>query len=146
MNTAHPNPLGFSDLNQDERFVICVFRAWRRLGPTRAIAEHKIACSLQTEKSHAALGPLFRLFDEFSTANHAEEEETDLLSEIEEAFLEALSDHDHPDDDLEDVRDCKRALAAVDIKPRPPKIIDRSDHDRLMLHVAQSFQMVFRQH
>lgn len=146
VSTTHSTPLGFSDLNQDERFVICVFRAWRRLGPTRAIAEHKIASSLQAEKSHAALGPLFRLFGEFSTKGHPDEEETDLLSDIEEAFLDLLSDHGHPDDDLEDVRMCKGALAAADIKPRSPRSINRSGHDRLMLRVAESFQVACRQH
>ena len=143
MSTTHPVPLGFSDLTADECFVISLFREWCRVGPTRAIAEHKIACSVQADKSHAALDPLFKLFDEFLCSTLDLAEDTDLLFDLEEALLNLLSASDHPDKDRADVRECKLALATAEIRIRPCDRIDRSGHDQLSLRVAESFQAAF---
>lgn len=81
MSAAHQTPLGLSDLTPGECFLIAFFRQWRRLVPTRAIAEHKLACLLQADDIHPALSSLFGLFDALPHRASDSDSETDLLSD-----------------------------------------------------------------
>lgn len=143
MSKVQQTPLGFSDLTQDECFLIALFRQWRRIGPTRAIAEHRLASVFQADGIHSALDSLFRLFNEYPLGAPDQNSETDLLSQNEEALLNLLSDQDHPDKDLALVRKCRRDIENSEIHLRPVSAIDRSGHDRLLLRTAESFQIAY---
>lgn len=160
MSTAQQIPLGFSDLTQDECLLIALFRRWCSIGPTRAIAEHRLASLLQADDIHPALDSLFRLFGKLpqgarpgSTpgvprgAPHGgtrdTDGETDLLSESEEDLLNMLSAGDHPDRDLALVRQCRHAIENSGIRLRPASAIDRSGRDEILLRAAESFQVAY---
>ena len=143
MSAAPQTPLGFSDLTADECFLVVLFRKWRRLGPTRAIAEHKLACLLQLDNVHSALDSLFRLFNELPRGTPDMESETDLLSETEEALLSLLSDRDHPDKDLALIKRCRGDIANSSIRLRPVSAIARSGRDEILIRAAESFQITY---
>ena len=142
MSMAERVPLGFSDLTQDECLVIALFRKWHRMGPTRAIAEHRLACLLQADTIHPALDSLFRLFSAFPLASDDRDGETDLLSEGEEMLLDLLSDQEHPEKDLALVRECRRDIESSEIRLRPSSAIERTGEDRILLRTADSFQLM----
>ena len=144
MRTAQRPPLGFSDLTPDECFLIALFRQWRRIGPTRAIAEHRLACLLQADGIHPALDSLFRLFSALPRGVPDKDGETDLLSENEEVLLDLLSSQNHPDKDSALVRKCRRDMENSEIHLRPASAIDRSGRDEILLRAAESFQIVYR--
>ena len=142
MNTAQRNALGFSDLTQDECFLIALFREWRRIGPTRSIAEHRLACLLQADGIHPALDSLFRLFNELPRGALDPDDDTDLLSANEEALLDLLSDQDHPDKDLALIRECRRDIENSEMHLRPAASIERSGQDEVMIRIAESYQIM----
>ena len=136
-----PSPsLGFSDLTEDECLLITLYRDWRRLGPTRAIAEHKIATLLQRDRSYLALDSLFAVFKEFGRVDAGDHDPTGVLSDAEERLLDLLSDKAPPEFDNDVIRRCRSELAAANIKTRPGHEIPRSGQDELMLRVTQSYQ------
>ena len=143
MSTAQNIPLGFSDLTMDECVLIALFRRWCSIGPTRAIAEHQLACLLQADSIHPALDSLFRLFDEIPCIAPFEDGETDLLSEDEEALLNLLSDRHHPDKDRAIVKQCRRDIKNSEIQLRPASAIPRSGRDEILLRAAESYQTVY---
>ena len=142
MSTAERNPLGFSDLTQDESFLIALFRHWHRIGPTRAIAEHRLACLLRADTIHPALDSLFRLFSQFPSAADRDGE-TDLLSESEETLLDLLSGRDHPNRGSDLIKECRRNIENSKIHLRSPSAIERTGDDRILLKAADSFQITY---
>lgn len=136
-------PLGYSDLTTDEGFVVTLFREWRESGPTRAVAEHRIACHLQSDSSYPALDPLFRLFGSYYDAAEPCSCQSDILSEDEEELLEILCTSNHSSSDRGLAPDCRAALLNAAIVIRPCEAIPRSGHDQLLYRVAQGYGAAF---
>lgn len=62
MRDPSQEPLGFSDLTEDECFLIVLFRDWQHRGATRALAEHAIARYLRRDRLYPVLGTIFAAF------------------------------------------------------------------------------------
>lgn len=139
----HPVPLGFSDLTHDEWMVVSVFRAWQRLGPTRAVVEHPLARLLKADAIYPALDALFAVFVSFAANDPCETSHTELLSPSEEALLDELSAPHHPGACRLDVCACRAALRRVEIDLRPLREIHRSGHDLMLQRIAVSYQILF---
>ncbi|MEM9421291.1 MAG: hypothetical protein AAF986_02090 [Pseudomonadota bacterium] len=138
-----PEPLlGISDLSEDESLIITVFREWRRLGPTRAVAEHKIAIALQQDKSHSVLNSLFELFNEMATSTYGRVDNTSLLTHTEESLLDLLSTNPSSQRETR-AKICTAALIKADMNVRPTSKITRSGYDEALLRIAQSYQSVY---
>ncbi|MEM9292254.1 MAG: hypothetical protein AAGD01_11285 [Acidobacteriota bacterium] len=146
MPLSQPVPLGLSDLTQDECLIVSISRAWLRLGPTYAVAEHSIARLLQTDRIYPALDALFDTFRSLTPNRPAElPAESDLLSPQEERLLDRLAlapfTPENPDEPLsrEEIN-CRAALWLAEIELRPPDAIERSGRDQRMHRIAQSYQ------
>ncbi|MEM1204409.1 MAG: hypothetical protein AAGN66_14345 [Acidobacteriota bacterium] len=149
MSTSQPAPLGLYDLNEDECLIVSISRAWRKLGPTRSVAEHSIARLLQTDRVYPALDALFAAFvslfaAESARAGDAADHESDLLSESEETLLDQLSAETPPDWQKQEVRACQTALRQARIELRPLGTIERSGHDSMMQRLTVSYQLAMR--
>lgn len=92
--------LGIHDLTTDEAFIVLLFRVWRCMGPTRAVAEHKIACELQKRPIYFKLDLLFSMFAEFEARSPTAPERVaqvregyqhELLSSTEEKLLDLFA-------------------------------------------------------
>ncbi|MEM6797425.1 MAG: hypothetical protein AAF725_25875 [Acidobacteriota bacterium] len=136
-----PEALGFSDLTEDERLVISISRDWRLLGPTRAVAEHRIARLLTRDRVYPALdalflafAPLFAEIDEPAAA-----ELGDLLSRCEHELLDRLATGEAGDRELPSVCACREALERARIRLRPSGTIERSGRDALELELSRSY-------
>ena len=131
MTEAGIERLGFSDLTEDEGFLIVLFRDWQRRGPTRAIAEHAIARHLKRDKIYPALGSIFSVFDALDPGEPVLGDGGVVLSDVEEALLTRLSEvFDEP---VGSVPPDSRVAV------RPASAIFRSGHDRLYAEVDRSY-------
>lgn len=124
MTHTFAEPVGFSDLTEDEGFLIIIFRDWLRRGPTRAIAEHAIARVLRGDRFYPILNAVFSTFGRVADAHDDCWEDGIVLTDAEETLLTQISEQ----------LDGLPASAAVppDIRIRPAAEIERSGHDRLL--------------
>lgn len=133
--------LGFSDLGEDEALVVWLYRSWQDHGPTRAIAEHRIAVLLRADRLHRMLGSVFEVYralgrdPDFLASGRAtltpqELRLLRLLAAEAPASLEASS--------------CRAALATTGVSLRDPARIPRSGRDRLEMAVADSYAATIR--
>ncbi|MEM1161235.1 MAG: hypothetical protein AAGJ28_09900, partial [Pseudomonadota bacterium] len=124
-------PVGFSDLTEDESFLIVLFRDWQRRGPTHAVAEHAIARLLRNDRFYPALESVFRTFRDVDRRRVHYSEDGVLLNETEETLLthvaRRLGSQGGPGQ--------QRAAVAI----RPASEIDRSGHDRLQGDVDRAY-------
>lgn len=139
MAPDHIEPVGFSDLTDDEALVIALFRNWRGIGPTQAIAEHTIARHFFRAQFHEVLGVLFSVFQFFGYGNGRQIADFDLLSEEEERLLDLLSDsRSGLLREPEAIVACRVALKAIAMSLRPASSITRSGRDRLLDRIDQT--------
>ncbi|MEM6727241.1 MAG: hypothetical protein AAF618_01960 [Pseudomonadota bacterium] len=83
-------PLGFSDLDQDEELLIILYREWRRRG-AGAVVEHAIARNM---RRHGIYGLLEMVFGSFSAVTEAPKTWRDpglLLTRSEERLLTLMA-------------------------------------------------------
>ncbi|MEM7169404.1 MAG: hypothetical protein AAF530_04505 [Pseudomonadota bacterium] len=139
---AQSTPLGFFDLTRDEYYIISLFRQWNKLGPTRAIAEHRLASFLQRDHIYPALNSLFQLFNELQIETQESEWDSDILTEHEESLLELLCDCNNPDKDPL-IKKCRDELQKLELQLRPASAIYRSGHEALLRRAAYSFQIAY---
>ncbi|MEM7480028.1 MAG: hypothetical protein AAF481_02545 [Acidobacteriota bacterium] len=144
MPASQSAPLGLSDLTEDECLVVSISRAWRRLGPTQAVAEHSIARLLQKDRIYPALDALFATFGPLFADEPAEADASDLLSRSEQALLDRLTAEDVHQRQPPEVRACRAALGQARIELRPLGSIERSGYDRLMDRMSRSYQISMR--
>ena len=131
MRDVQAEPLGFSDLNEDESTLIMTFRDWQRQEQPRAVAEHAIARILQGDPLYPVLDTVFQTFAKIDRTG-ALEKNTDLtLSVREETLLTQISQS------LETGR--QAAQFEADLCVRPASKIARSGHDRMNGEVDRSY-------
>ena len=130
MDNEQRPALGFFDLNDEESFVVLVFRHWLASGRAyEALSD--LTEVLQDDRLRDGLKPLFEVFqsfEDFDTA-HAPSNAA-LLSESEERVLEEIGS----DDEFSSpgVQEFRRVLTSVRGTVRPASRIPRSGHDHLM--------------
>ncbi|MEM1181936.1 MAG: hypothetical protein AAGM22_26555 [Acidobacteriota bacterium] len=148
MQAPQTVPLGLFDLTEDECLVVSISRAWRRLGPTRAIAEHSIARLLKADQIYPALEALFRAFATLGDGETSSEEEFDLLSRSEHRLLDrlAVGGSTRTVTRQDDMAACRTALRRAGIELRPLGTIHRSGHDHLMARMSSSYRTFMRRH
>ncbi|MEM7733470.1 MAG: hypothetical protein AAF280_11890 [Pseudomonadota bacterium] len=124
MREPDREPLGFSDLTEDESFLIILFRDWQRRGATRALAEHAIARDLRRDKFYPLLDAIFISFRSEGPGDRVTDADGVILTEAEETLLTRLSSMSarHPDGPAAD------APLAI----RPASQIVRSGRDRVL--------------
>ncbi|MFV0473084.1 MAG: hypothetical protein ACK5MQ_02415 [Pikeienuella sp.] len=126
--------LGLSDLTEDENLLIGLFRDWLNLGPTAAIAEHRVAILLLESDLYGTLDPVFALFRMVDRAEALRAPLRDrlsaMLSDTEERLLELAAGDEIPGQGLV----C-----------RHPSQIPRSGIDRLAARIAASYGVLAAQ-
>lgn len=114
-------PLGFSDLNQDEELLIITYRDWKRRTAIKAVAEHAIASLLRTAPIYPFLPVVFRSFRRYFPREDRPGHDGLLLTRQEEALLTGLAPY------------------LSDFCIRPAYNILRSGRDRSLLEVDQTY-------
>ncbi|MEM6549234.1 MAG: hypothetical protein AAF713_16000 [Pseudomonadota bacterium] len=131
MIAAENEPLGFSDLTEDEGFLVVLYRDWQRRGPTRAVAEHALARLLRSDKVYPVLDAIFVTFDDWSSTNVEPTDPGVLLTAEEEALLTRLA---------EIFRQRMKLLPGPDaMDVRAAEEIVRSGHDRLNAAIDRAY-------
>lgn len=123
--------LGFSDLTEDEGFLIVLYRDWRSRGPTRAVGEHALANLLKADRIYTSLGRVFAAFRSVEIQHRDEPSDEIILTEQEEALLTDLSEifRPKPNDEPNE----------PEITVRPASEIFRSGHDRVHGKIELSY-------
>ena len=123
--------LGFSDLTEDEGFLIVLYRDWRSRGPTKAIGEHALANLLKKDKIYASLNEIFITFRAIEKEHDDELIEDVILTETEELILTNLSVVFQPQSYI--------GSNETKIHVRPATEIFRSGHDKLHDRIGRSY-------
>lgn len=85
-------PLGFSDLTEDEGLLIVIYRDWQKRAPYLAIGEHAIARLLERDKFRAVLDDIFAIFLRVRDEEDCVLTDSPVLSFDEETLLTRVSD------------------------------------------------------
>ena len=83
--------LGFSDLTEDEAFVVCLYRDWHAGGETRPSFEDMIGTALWHDPLFNHLDDVFGVFLQIAQDRFAIFGVGDLLSSHEEGLLDVLA-------------------------------------------------------
>lgn len=130
-------PLGFSDLVDDEAFVITVFRRWQSQGDVRNIAR-----SLRNEKSNEVIPSLFDLFDTTTRRDkQAGAIDSLVLTELEEDLLTQIGSKVRAASQF--LEKCRQNLEMAGMTIRPARNIPRSGHDYLVEVIDRKATKVF---
>ncbi|MGD1888065.1 MAG: hypothetical protein ACFB01_13270 [Cohaesibacteraceae bacterium] len=142
MENSEFTPLGFSDLTDDESFIVSVFRQWRGIGPARSIAEHHLATWLRDDVLHEGLQPLFELFVTLPEREKGVPmSDSSVLSATEAALLEEIGAEGHTN--KPGVGQFRDVLAAANVTIRSASEIPRSGHDSLTEAINTKAAAVF---
>ena len=131
LENGDATPLGFSDLSDEESFVVTVFRHWRDSGPTRNAAEQRLCAYLRHDRLYGGLQPLFELFETFPSC-HASvgKQHSALLSPVEEAILNEIGSEQQSR--KPGAAEFCKVVGAVNGTIRSTSDIPRSGHDCLL--------------
>lgn len=131
MEQAEIPQLGYSDLTDDECFIISVFRHWQELGPTRLAAEKRLSVRLRDDTLYEGLKYLFELFRSLPCSRSSQTlSRSALLSETEEDLLTRLATEGRAYD--ANIQRFRQVLSLANVTIRPANKIPRSGHDQLL--------------
>ena len=137
-------PLGFSDLTQDERMLVCIFRSWHRHASespsSRTTFETHLREMLKLDRLCSALTDLFLFFRSFNFLRAVCVNEHEVLSPSEEDLLRILGTSTDTVKADTATHNCRMQLKAVHMLPRAIEDINRSGHDHLEAQIAKSYQ------
>ena len=122
--------LGFSDLTEDEAFVVCLYRDWHSSGETRPSFEDMIKTALSHDRLFHCIGDVFAVFQDLALDRFAICGVDDLLSPQEEQLLDALA------------LQIGRNRSAFGDVFRPASTIPRSGRDVLQTKIETSHRCV----
>ena len=126
--------LGFSDLTESERLVICVFREWQLHGNLTKNYEIVISHILNNDPLNNYIKLIFKAFKEVSDNNDATEDSYYFLSKQEEMILLKMASYGkHP------LLNYKNGFNDnVKTVFRNPSDISRSGHDEILSKIDES--------
>lgn len=127
--------LGFSDLNEDEAFLVAIYRDWARQGGEKGPIEDEIAGALSQDVLRNALNAVFAAYRQNAPDAGDSPGVGAVLSQHEERLLDALSRMARAACPRSEEGASLRALNAV----RPADEIRRSGQDELMHKVNMGF-------
>lgn|GEM_PF-5248735 len=144
------------DLHYWELVLIQMYRCWRQAKPTKAIAEHRLAIRLRSERIYPLIDNLFRLFGFLCRIDvNGAGAQVDELSRAEILLLELVSCNSDRErygrifltrnrgiDNLAD--SIAIGLIRMDIFIRNIRDMTPSEEERLERAVAKSYQAIFR--
>ncbi|MEM9330646.1 MAG: hypothetical protein AAGA53_04925 [Pseudomonadota bacterium] len=130
MESTEFQPLGFSDLTEDESFIISIYRDWRRHWPASVLAERRLTERLRNDCLYDGLEPLFQLFRMYCQKEvFPQENNSALLSMAEETLLNEIGSKAVEKETS--VEQFQTVLKSANVNIRPASAIPRSGHDRL---------------
>ena len=131
MEVIDSTPLGFSDLNDDEAFVISIFRHWQYTGSACKAEENSMMTLLKNDRLYAGLKPLLKFFETLPEQHRSRQKnDSAVLNPIEESILDEIGSVKTGQERC--VKAFQRVLNATDTITRPASEIPRSGHDRLV--------------
>lgn len=143
MTALDATPLGYSDLTDDECFVISAFRRWTEIRPLCAIAEKHLQEDLRWDRLSPRLGSLFEIFRSLpSQTPTAQAERSALLTTIEEILLDKVGTRSQKQDPS--VIEFQSNLDGINGTTRCVSDIPRSGHDCLFEKVNQQINNSYR--
>lgn len=133
-----PWALGFSDLEDDEAFLIWMYRHWQTAAATLDEAEADLSGRLSRDRLHGCLAAVFDLFrslgrDPGMTPMRVG---APLLTPLEMGMLDLLTARQEGDDVF---ACCARSLAGSGVVIRPPATLAASHIDRIESRIAGSY-------
>lgn len=112
--------IDFSDLTEDEQFLVSIYRDWRRFGTTVEQSEYNLAQLLRDDPIAEALGALFAFFRNYMPPCPEGCCDWDELSARDERLLRLLASDGAS---CCGAQRCRSALAAVPLHLRAPQQI-----------------------
>ncbi|MEM8652943.1 MAG: hypothetical protein AAGF54_20645, partial [Pseudomonadota bacterium] len=91
MTTSNLTPLGFSDLNEDEAFVVWLFRDWQRMGNNHLLVETQLRTKLINHRFFNGLQTLFCIFKCLPQHSSYQRHHSALLDASEVKLLDLIS-------------------------------------------------------
>lgn len=135
-------PLGFSDLTDDEAFVVSVFRHWQSCGVTCTEAESSLSQLLKNDRLYNGLRLLFDLFGTLPDQHRrTTKNDSAVLTSVEEALLDEIGSTDAMGKRC--VEDFQRLLAEAGTTIRPAPKIPRSGYDCLVETIDRKAAKVY---
>jgi hypothetical protein len=135
-------PLGFSDLTDDEAFVVSVFRHWQSCGATCEEAESSLAELLRNDRLYNGLRLLFDLFGTLPGQHRRTmKNDSSVLTAVEEALLEEIGSTGAMGKRC--VKAFQQLLAEKGTAIRPAPKIPRSGYDCLVETIDRKAAKVY---
>lgn len=135
-------PLGFSDLTDDEAFVVSVFRHWQSCGVTCTEAESSLSQLLKNDRLYNGLRLLFDLFGTLPDQHRrTTKNDSAVLTSVEEALLDEIGSTDAMGKRC--VEDFQQLLAEAGTTIRPALNISRSGYDCLVETIDRKAAKVY---
>jgi hypothetical protein len=131
MKTIDSTPLGFSDLTNDEAFVVSVFRHWQYCAPACDEADRSLINMLSGDRLYDGVQPLLDLFKALPEWHRRKtRNDSSVLTSIEEALLDEIGTVSTATNRC--VKAFQQVLMESGTAIRPASEIPRSGHDQLL--------------
>lgn len=127
------NPIGFSDLTDNEAFILKMFRDWSCMPDEKSVWEDKIAFTLRNDVLSGVLSTIFDTFRQISAGKMAPCGTDSIISPIEEQLLDVLAEK------LSKLENSPTACASRDRIVRETAGIERSGRDQLLKQVDEAY-------
>ncbi len=130
--------LGFNDLDEDEAFLVWMYRHWQTSAGTVQAAEAEMITRLNRDRVHACLETVFALFRTLDRDPNMDalRAGSPLLTPLETGMLDQLALNQ---DETSVFTRCARALAEAGAVIRAPSSLAPSDLDRIESRIAGSY-------
>lgn len=130
--------LGFSDLSEDEAFLVWLYRHWQTSAETTESAETEILGRLSRDRIYGCLEAVFTLFRTLNSDPNMDESKagSPLLTPLELGMLDQVALNN---DQTSVFTSCARALAGAGAIIRAPSSLASSDLDRIESRIAGSY-------